>query len=142
MSTKLRAGVLGLVCCLGVCPERTFAAESHAIYRCEQNGVLTFSDQPCGRTAELHESSGFATNTYEAPLAHTQPPSPGVSRSGAKPTQRAAKPKQREDSCARLEAALKKIRSTMRSGYSAAEGERLKERQAQLRARQRQARCS
>lgn len=114
-----------------------------SIYKCEIEGVITFADRPCGGDAEPHRLGETVTNVYEAP-----PIAPSTSRSAKAP---AKKPRiartdrseaKRAESCARIAQGLKEIRSKMRSGYTAKEGERLRERQVTLRARQREARCS
>lgn len=144
MAAKYRVPVrvFGLIFCLVVDPHDTFATESPVIYRCETNGVPTFSDHPCGETAEVHESSAFAMNTYAAPpTASKTTPRVRTRTRPRMPARPAVEPKTAAVACERLERSLDEIRSKMRSGYSAAQGERLKERQAKLRAERRRTRC-
>jgi hypothetical protein len=117
-------------------------ADAVSIYKCEVGGVLTFSDRPCSPQAELHELDGTAVNTYDAPPVA---PSKSKPRSAARKTisSRAdAQPDKRTEVCARVGRSMKEVRSKMRAGYSAKEGERLRERLAKLKAQGRESRCS
>lgn len=116
------------------------AQASGAIYRCVADGVTTYSDRPCSGQAELHELDLDAMNTYQAPQVTAAARAP-VSR--AKRTARAEPDRNatRREMCARTARSLKEIANTMRSGYRAKEGERLRARQSKLRDQQREARC-
>jgi hypothetical protein len=121
-------------------------ADAVSIYKCEIGGVLTFSDRPCSPQAELHELDDAAVNTYDAPPVA---PSPSAStskpRAAAKKTASSradAQPDKRAEVCARVGQSMKEVRSKMRTGYSAKEGERLRERLAKLKVQGREARCS
>lgn len=144
MNSSYLASVIVSACLAGVMipSGAVLAADARVIYRCEINGVLTFSDHPCGESVEVHRSSDFASNTYAAPA-------PPVRRTEA--VSRAPKPRaksvdadvqKRREACARLDRQLNDIRSKMRAGYSATQGERLKERQISLREQSRDLRCS
>jgi hypothetical protein len=112
-----------------------------AIYKCEQHGTMTFSDRPCGSDAQLHRLDSTVMNTYAAPpstSSHKRSPAKVVRRTPARKDESEEK---RQESCAKAARSLKEVGSKMRSGYSAKEGERLRERQAKLRDQQRQARC-
>jgi hypothetical protein len=129
------------------------ADASRTIYRCEIAGVITFSDRPCGSKIQAYEPEPGAFNSYE-PLPSAPPP-----RGDAKvkpkveprdeATRRAAAARSKADAraarqaaeCDRIADSLRDIRSRMRSGYSAEEGEQLEARQAKLQARRRAARC-
>jgi hypothetical protein len=112
------------------------------IYRCEIGESITFSDRPCDAGAQRYEPDLGSVSTYTAPRAapvqpkQRKPEQPR--RSGA--TTASAQAKHAEE-CARLRSNLKELRSKMRAGYGAKEGERLRERQTKLQARLRSARC-
>jgi hypothetical protein len=117
-------------------------ADAVSIYKCEIGGVLTFSDRPCSPQAELHELDDTAVNTYDAPPVA---PSKSKPRSAARKTiaSRAdTQPDKRAEVCARVSRSMKEVRSKMRTGYSAKEGERLRERLAKLKVQGRESRCS
>lgn len=127
----------------GVC--ETVAAErsAAAVYRCHINGVLTFTDRPCGPVAELHELDTSQINTFEASaLPKTPRPAAGKPKRKQNRPAQAIDPAKRAQTCERLTQSLKEVRSKMRAGYKASEGERLKERQAKLKSQLRLARCS
>jgi Domain of unknown function (DUF4124) len=114
---------------------------ARAIYKCEIEGVTTFSDRPCGDGVEPHQVGPTATNTYEAPaVAASSRPKPKTHARKRAPREDRSEAK-RAESCARHARSLKEIRSRMRAGYSAKEGERLRRRQDQLRESQRVQRC-
>ena len=123
--------------------QTTYAASTGApaVYRCEIEGVPTFSDRPCAADAVAHRIEGDAVSTYE-------PPAVGVTRPSPKPTKRKGHKdgsevdlaKQRQ-TCDRLKQRLDDVRAHYRSGYSAAEGERLKARETRLKEQLRSARC-
>jgi hypothetical protein len=114
-----------------------------SIYKCELDGVVTFSDRPCGNEIEPHTLDQTAMNTYEAPAVavdkQRRVAAPAKKRSPVRADRSEAK---RVASCARYARRMKEIRSKMRSGYSAKEGEQLRLRQEQLREDQRAAKCS
>jgi hypothetical protein len=121
-----------------------FAADrATTIYRCEVDGVKTFSDRACGVDAKVAILDVTATNTYEAASAIEARGTPKPKR--AKSTaQKDASSERRshEEACKRLSESLQQLRSKMRSGYTAKEGERLRTSQDKLRERQRALRCS
>lgn len=122
-------------------PPSTLASD-RAIYRCEVNGQLTFSDRPCAPAAQRYEIDPADVNTYEAPVVSRAPrPSRAkrqVTRSNSDSLTQLAKQKQ---TCERLARGLKDIRSKMRAGYKVGEGEKLKARQQKLKSQLRLARC-
>ena len=139
------AGGLITLAFLAITAATAWAAERVApsIYKCELDGVMTFSDRPCGGAAELHIPGETAINTYAAP-----PVASSRERSARKPSTRRAPVRtdraeaKRAESCATYARNLKEIRSKMRAGYTAKEGERLRARQEKLRESQRSAKCS
>jgi hypothetical protein len=128
-------------------PAYVFGAESAraraTIYRCEVEGVATFSDRPCGERSSAYEPEAALLSTYTAPptpvATHSGKPSRPKSIAG--PSSIAAEQAKRTEECQRIQASLRDIRSRMRAGYSAKEGERLRARQERLEDRRRSQRC-
>lgn len=113
------------------------------IYRCSVDGVPTFSDRQCGPESQPIRTT--TPNVTEAPAAAApDPPQPKSERSERRkgPTSRSSAQDKRAEACAKLALSLKELRSKLRAGYSAKEGERLRARQDSLRERQKIARCS
>lgn len=113
------------------------AAAQTTIYRCSVDGVLTFTDRQCGPESQTVKT--MMANVAEAPRAVApDPPKPQSER-----PERRKEPSQdkRAEACAKLALSLRELRSKMRSGYGAKEGERLRARQESLRERQKIARC-
>jgi hypothetical protein len=112
------------------------------IYRCEIGESITFSDRPCDAGAQRYEPDLAGVSTYTPPRAAPVQPQQKKQgqprRSGA--TTASVQAKHAEE-CARLRSNLKQLRSKMRAGYGAKEGERLRERQTKLQARLHAARC-
>lgn len=112
------------------------------VYQCEKDGVLTFSDRPCGARAQPYEPDFSRTSTYTPPKAGASIATDRASKkrrsSRADEMRRLAK---HEARCAKLADSLGKVRAKMRSGYRAGEGEKLKAREARLKEQWRQARC-
>jgi len=120
----------------------TPAAETATtIFKCEIAGVTTFSDRPCGQDAQSQTLDPAAINTYAPPPSATIDSAPSVKR-GSKALREDRSEAKRKEACARYASGLKAIRSKMRSGYTAKEGERLRIRAEKLRDGQRLARCS
>jgi hypothetical protein len=128
-------------------PVHAFGAESArasaTIYRCSVDGVATFSDRPCGDQSSAYEPDAALVSTYTAPPTSVAPD--GARRSPPRPIARgssiAAVQAKRAEECQRIQASLRDIRSRMRAGYSAKEGERLKARRAKLESTRRVRRC-
>lgn len=120
------------------------ATNARAIYRCEIEGVLTFSDRPCDPQAQLHELDGSALNVFDPPAASAAPPR---ARSRPKAATRSSgnlangEAQKRKQRCERLAQALKDVRARQRTGYRAGAGERLREREAKLKSELRLAQC-
>lgn len=124
-----------------------FFVETRAdtIYRCAHDDVVTFSDRPCGIDAQVYEPDTSrvsevksAPSAFVATAAHTQGRSPRPSQSGPSIAESQAK---HAEECRRIHDSISTIRSKMRAGYRAKEGERLKEREQKLNASRRAKRC-
>ena len=112
------------------------------IYRCEIGQSITFSDRPCDAGAQRYEPDPGRVSTYTPPrVAPTQPTQRKPERPRRPAATAASVHAKDAEECARLRANLQGLRSKMRAGYGAKEGERLRERQAKLKARLRAARC-
>jgi hypothetical protein len=127
-----------------------------AIYRCTSESGLVFSDRPCAAGADAHEIDDSRVTVYKAPpeasggsgtaskrTARSQAPARSkVGRSkaarGADPAKHQA---QHQARCAKLEQGLRDVRTKMRTGYGAKEGERLKARQRKLNEQRRTQKC-
>lgn len=117
------------------------ASSSPAIYRCEVEGVITFSDRPCDASARPYAPDSSRISTYEAPaVQQSRRAQPRKSRRAASGSDGDSLAK-RAAACDKLQSALQDIRIRMRAGYSAKEGERLRQRQQKLRARWRADKC-
>lgn len=118
--------------------------ESPTIYRCDNNGAAIYSDRPCAADAVVHENDGSRVTVYAAP-----PSTGAVPSRSSKPAAHKAKSArpagvglaQRRAQCAKLDQALRDVRTKMRTGYRVKEGERLKARQQQLSERRRSQKC-
>ena len=110
------------------------------IFQCKIDGVTAFSDRPCGDDAESRTLDPAAINTYAPPaVSFAKQPEPKAPR--AKATREDRSEAKRREACARYAKGLKDIRSKMRAGYTAKEGERLRVRAEKLRDSQREDRC-
>jgi hypothetical protein len=114
-------------------------AAERTIYRCETAADVVFADRPCGADSEpyLPDSDSVSVMT-------TVPATPLKTRAAAAPSPRRPTVEAKDtraETCARIDQSLRKIVSTMRAGYSAKQGERLKERKRNLEARRRAQRC-
>ncbi|MFL6577144.1 MAG: hypothetical protein ACJ8MR_11020 [Povalibacter sp.] len=114
---------------------------AHSIYRCETSTGLVFSDRPCSSEAQVYtpDLSGVSIVQTEVPQPTTgsaKAPKPQRTRMASKQSMPA-----KADQCERLNEALHKIASTLRSGYGAKQGERLKERKRELDAQRRAHKC-
>jgi hypothetical protein len=119
-------------------------AEERVIYRCKVAEVVTFSDVPCEADAKRYQADLSRLSTYTPPptLPSTRitvkRPIPRRSESSRSAAE--SKAKQLEE-CERITQSLRDIRSTMRTGYTAREGERLRSRQDKLEDQRRKKRC-
>jgi hypothetical protein len=122
-----------------------FLVETRAdtIYRCELDGAITFADRPCGVDAKKYEPDTTRVSEFKSvPVSHessvhiqSRPPHSRVSPSIAESQTAHA------EECRRIHDSLSAVRSKMRAGYTAKEGERLKEREQKLNASRRAKRC-
>ena len=116
-------------------------AKSRPIYRCKAADAVTFSDRPCDAAAEVYEA-GARVNTYEAPdFAPRASIAPAVKARGRESDSEAKARAKLLERCERIQQSLRDIRSKMRSGYTAKEGERLRTRQTKLQNQRRAAKC-
>jgi hypothetical protein len=116
------------------------AQTTAAIFKCEIDGVPTFSDRPCAPSAQLQELDLERINSHEAPSVRAASAAKRQAPVKRKPASSSNTAKQVE-TCERLAQSLQGVRAKLRSGYSAKEGERLNEREAQLKSQLRSARC-
>lgn len=137
----MRAPLLVALTCLVTLTFPASAADSRAIYRCEIDGIAVFSDRPCAPSAAQVDLDSAKMNTYEAPPIPTRAATPKPRTAARKESDPAAELQKHKDTCDRITQRLKDIRSKMRTGYKASEGERLKERQKRLSSQLRSARC-
>jgi Domain of unknown function (DUF4124) len=131
--------------CLTLAAWSVAASSASAIYRCEAEGVITFSDRPCDTSARQYEPDASRISTYDAPdvqasAAHRKQKKPRKPQGPARGSGVNSRAK-RAAACDKIRNALKDIRARMRAGYSAREGERLREREQTLRARSRTDKC-
>ena len=144
----MRTGSLALLLATCLVVFRAHCAD-RTIYRCVLAGVTMFSDRPCGESIEVHSleisdgaipmdpHAGAAAKMSELPQAAAKP----VRASPARRVNSANHKDSRARQCVRLDAELRRLRASMRAGYSAAEGERLRERQRTASARRRELQC-
>lgn len=116
--------------------------QSRAVYRCELDGQLIFSDRPCAPSAQMQRLEATPINVYEAPDQPASLPRASPAPSRNKPTEDpAAELDKRKQTCERLALGLRETRSKLRAGYKPSQGEKLKARQERLKAQMRIARC-
>ena len=113
------------------------------VYRCTVGGVTTFSDRPCAPEAVPYQPDTSRVSTYDPPPASrtqapAQPPPESPTRrrdaSDADQVRRAA-------ACDRIRSSLRDVAARMRAGYDVKQGERLRERKAQLERQRRAQKC-
>ncbi len=118
------------------------SALAHAdttIYRCETPAGLVFSDRPCAPEAQIYEPDLSGISVMESQVPKPTPVVKSVASPQVRVASGPAAPK--IDACLKLNEALRKIASTLRSGYSAKQGERLNERKRELEAQRRAQKC-
>ncbi|HMN44761.1 MAG TPA: hypothetical protein PKE27_09325 [Povalibacter sp.] len=112
-------------------------AAERPIYRCETAAGVVFADRPCGP-----DSEPYSPDLDSVSVMTTVPAQPVTTRAASSPRRTAIEAKDtRAEACARIDQSLRKIASTMRAGYSARQGERLKERKRDLETQRRARRC-
>jgi hypothetical protein len=132
--------------CYGLVVTVMLAGHAHtaerSVYRCVADGVVTFSDRPCGSLMQVYSYEIASPAAAEAPAAAKAPASakPAQVR---KPGQQRAQTRSsgREVGCERIQARLEQLRARMRAGYGVAEGERLRDQERTARARFRKLLC-
>lgn len=120
-----------------------------AIYRCEGESGVVFTDKPCESGVDPHVIDDSRVTVYTpAPNVERGPATPSTASPKAKrfkdkrsESVRAADRDQKLAKCAKLDQGLRDVRTKMRSGYGAKEGERLKGRQRQLNEQRRAQKC-
>lgn len=120
------------------------APAASAIYRCELDGVITFSDRPCAADALEYVPDDQRVSTVKvegiSDSGQARPAARSKGRASSKGSIAADQLKLKEE-CARIDRSLSDIRSRMRAGYDAKEGERLKQRQRKLVLDRREKKC-
>lgn len=115
-----------------------------SIYRCDGESGVVYTDRPCEAGANPHQVDDSRITVYTPAPAAERASTPTLAKQSkakrAKPA-RAADPAVRQTKCAKLEQGLRDVRTKMRSGYGAKEGERLKARQRQLNEQRRTQKC-
>lgn len=108
------------------------------IFRCQMNGQSIFSDRPCAASGQSAEVVLTPVNSYHEdalPSHASHKSSTKASRrepSARQPASIAAEQLRVKQRCQRIADQLDTIHSKMNSGYTAQQGERLRERQRQL----------
>lgn len=113
-----------------------------AVYRCVVEQVVTFSDRPCDAEAKRYTPESEWVSTVEVSKPPTTPrrvPTRQVAR--AQTSSIAAAQAKHKEECARMEEALREVRSKLRAGYDVKQGQRLKARDRKLNADLRSKRC-
>ena len=128
--------------CVMVCPYAA-AATASTIYRCIDEDIVTYSDRPCASNASEYEPDEARISILEVapPSTTTTAVRPKPKRAAADSVSIAAGQAKHAEHCGKLERSLRDIRSKMRAGYDAKEGERLRERRRKLSAQHRELRC-
>lgn len=132
----------------------TLAAASGAqpaIYRCVDAGGVVYTDRPCEGGADPHKIDDSRVTVYASPpgAGSSATANVGKAKAGkAKPKTdkrskagRAADADRHRARCAKLDQGLRDVRTKMRAGYGAKEGERLQARQRQLNQQRRMQKC-
>jgi hypothetical protein len=114
-----------------------------AVYRCTVQDVTVFSDRPCEPDAARYEPDTSRVSTYSPPPSGPSPQPVAEPRSRRGRASAAAGPDQVRHAaeCEHLRKALKDVAARMRAGYSAKEGEQLRERKAKLEGQRRAKKC-
>ena len=126
---------------------QTFAARlaltAVAVYRCTVQDVTVFSDRPCEPDAARYEPDSSRVSTYTPPPSgpSPQPVAEPRSRRGRASAAAGADQVRHAEECERVRKALKDVAARMRAGYSAKEGEQLRERKAKLEGQRRAKKC-
>mgnify|MGYP001057568226 CR=1 FL=1 len=112
------------------------------IYRCVEAETVIYSDRPCSAHASTFEADAARITVLEVMQPEASPSASAVPRRPAARDSNDGQARAKHAAmCAKLEQALRNIRSTMRQGYGAKKGTRLNERYRKLAARRRELRC-
>jgi hypothetical protein len=114
-----------------------------AVYRCTVQDVAVFSDRPCEPDAARYEPDTSRVSTYSPPPSGPLPqPAPESRTRRGRPFAAAGADQDRHATeCEHIRKALKDVAARMRAGYSAKQGEQLRERKAKLEGQRRTKRC-
>jgi hypothetical protein len=118
------------------------ALAAAVVYRCTVQDVTVFSDRPCAPDAATYQADTSRVSTYTPPPISSQAkPSapPRVERKRGRDS--AAQDQRHEKLCERVRTGLKEVAAKMRAGYSAKQGEQLRERKARLEQQRRAEHC-
>lgn len=113
---------------------------SATIYRCTQNGITVYSDIACSGLDGATKVEVRAANGYTPAVVANQTRKAAAPAKIARRTP-AVNDDVRRNKCQSLQRSLDQVHSKMRAGYRVREGERLRDREAQLDERLRQERC-
>lgn len=113
------------------------------VYRCTVGGVTTYSDRPCSPDAAPYQPDTSRVSTYDPPPAsRTVAPAPPARTSAARKRNAGRDDQVRHAAaCERLHNALRDVAARMRSGYTAKQGEQLRQRKAKLEQQRRGEKC-
>jgi hypothetical protein len=113
------------------------------VYRCTVGGVTTYSDLPCSSEAVPYQPDTSRVSTYDPPpVSQTAASAPPPRASPARKRGAGRDDRVRHAAvCGRLHNALREIAARMRSGYTAKQGEQLRERKAKLEQQRRGEKC-
>lgn len=123
----------------------THSAEAQPpIYRCTGEAGTVYSDRPCAEAADIYEIDDSRVTVYTPAAADKQSPAKAAAEATkAKPVKRTRLPDPAKHrlTCAKIVQSLRDVRTKLRTGYGAKEGERLKQRQRQLDQQRRSEKC-
>ncbi|MBL8267433.1 DUF4124 domain-containing protein [Steroidobacter sp.] len=139
----MKVTVLGILVLVGVA---SGADAQPAIYRCAGASGTVYSDRPCGADADQHQTDTSRVTVYTpAPTPERTLPAATANKAASKRPKSGrgagTDPAKHGLKCAKLDQALREVRTKMRTGYGAKEGERLKARQQRLGEQRRTEKC-
>lgn len=117
------------------------AGSTATIYRCRTDTGLIFADRPCGTDSQPYEVDLGAVSVVETVAPRSRPASSAAGPQSRDRPRESPAPAPKTAACRHMEESLRKILATMRSGYSASQGEKLRQRKRDLEARRRQLKC-
>ncbi|MBB6093408.1 hypothetical protein HNQ60_002286 [Povalibacter uvarum] len=130
---------IALVAALSISSATAVAGPPPTIYRCKTDAGVTFADRPCGADSQPYDIDLSTVSVVDTVAPRTTRASPPTPRSRDRVKEPAAA--SNTATCRHLDESLRKILSTMRTGYSASQGEKLRERKRDLETRRRQLKC-